>query len=140
MSGSSSSARNCPSQDQLKSQQWELNENLFGGNSPPFQGGVAATIKQNVAKPPCLGVDGVVMNESRSAPFWFVELDNHPVGAAKEREHFLDGAATPPWKRRGVVLTSANSILTLLVYGHAYFAHSLHLKRRDLVIPVATHA
>jgi hypothetical protein len=100
-----------------------LNENLFGGNSPPFQGGVAATINQNVAKPPCLGADGVVINESRSSPFCFVELDNHPVCAAKERERFLDGAATPPWKGGESSLPPEILSWTLLVYDRGFFSY-----------------
>jgi hypothetical protein len=111
------------SQDQLESQQRKFNGNLFGGSSPPFQGGVAATIKQNVAKPPCLGADGVVMNESRSAPFGFVELDNHPACAAKEREHFLDGAATPPWKGGESSLPPQILSWTLRVYDRAFLSN-----------------
>jgi len=53
---------------------------VWFGHSPPFQGGVAATIKQNVAKPPCSGADGVVTQESRSAPLWKSEASQHLWG------------------------------------------------------------
>src|SRR6185369_3143363 len=77
---------------------------MWFGHSPPFQGGVAATIKQNVAKPPYSGADGherseckrdsaqpvtVVKNEWRSAPLkiggfaafirWLRVVCNHPA-------------------------------------------------------------
>src|SRR6185369_4400341 len=38
---------------------------MWFGHSPPFQGGVAATIKQNVAKPPCSRADGHERSECK---------------------------------------------------------------------------
>src|SRR5215468_1946440 len=40
---------------------------------------------------------GLVFQEPRSAPF-LLGVKNHPVCAAKERDQFINGAATPPWK------------------------------------------
>jgi hypothetical protein len=34
---------------------------------------------------------------------------HHPVCAAKEREHSIDGAATPPRLRRGLTLAAART-------------------------------
>ena len=53
-------------------------------HSSPFQGGESAQ------------AEGVVIQEPRSAPYFVAP--NHPVCAAKEQDHFIDGAATPPWK------------------------------------------
>jgi hypothetical protein len=61
-------------------------------HSPPFSRRGARGIKSLEAE------GGVVSNERRSAPYSLMEFTNRPVCAAKERDHFVCGAATPPWK------------------------------------------
>jgi hypothetical protein len=66
-----------------------------------LQGGVAAP-SRNIPVP-LKGADGAVVKKSVR----FAKINkqrrehsftNRPVCAAEEREHFLDRAATPPWK------------------------------------------
>jgi hypothetical protein len=61
-----------------------------------FKGGVDA---RSIKTPRGLlsRADGVVISKPRSAPC-FLEVTNHPGCALKERDHFINGAATPPLK------------------------------------------
>src|SRR5881409_3923872 len=72
----------------------------FGkANSPPWKGGVAAPLRK-CREASLAGADGVVGSSHRLSE---VERTT-PSAPAKERDHLLDGASTPPLPRRGVRL------------------------------------
>src|SRR5215831_11508431 len=62
----------------------------LGAHSPPFKGGVAAQ------RPGWLVKGRVASLYARVALLILFDITNHPVCAAKERDLFIDGAATPP--------------------------------------------
>jgi hypothetical protein len=70
---------------------------IRGGLLPAFPRRGGRDDQKNGAKPPLKGADGAV-GYVRVALRLF-EVTNRPVCAASEAsQHFLDGAATPPWK------------------------------------------
>jgi len=76
---------------------------LTSNTVAPFQGGVGRDIKIKRREATLFGANGVVKIEPQSAPY-FVEVTNRPVCASKGTGRLFDGAATPPWKRRGMSL------------------------------------
>ena len=62
----------------------------LGAHSPPFKGGEAAQ------RPGWLVKGRVASLYARVALLILFDITNHPVCAAKERDLFIDGAATPP--------------------------------------------
>ena len=90
---------------QLRFRQNETEEGVVSNYSPPFQRRGARAIKTLESE------GGVVNKKSRSLPtnareahLILLEVTNHPVCAAEEGDHFIEGAATPPLKRRGMSL------------------------------------
>src|SRR5215470_2650484 len=61
-------------------------------HSPPFKGGEAAQ------RPGWFVKSRVASLYARVAILILFEITNHPVCAARERDLFLNGAATPPFK------------------------------------------
>jgi hypothetical protein len=61
-----------------------------------LQGGVAA--RPTKSREASLAARPGWLSRNREAHLILLELSNHPVCAAKDRDHFINGAATPPWK------------------------------------------
>src|SRR6185436_12309390 len=79
---------------------------LFAGVFPSFAKEGWTRPKENAAKHPLKGADGVVVSNDRL--FVPNDCDNRwlettsPAAPASERDHFLYGAATPPSQGRAV--------------------------------------
>src|SRR4249920_3058192 len=77
--------------------------------SPPSRRRGGRDLKKDAAKPPLnrSGRGGCfkppLIHSERFVQS--VALNNHPVCAFKERDHFLYGAATPPSRRRGIIVS-----------------------------------
>jgi hypothetical protein len=59
---------------------------------------------------------------------------HHPVCATKEREHLIDGAATPPRLRRGLTRMATDQLLFALAFRPEVTAVLISLRWRVITV------